>query len=44
MRPRYVASELVGAWLEPFKVPHAEQLAVRQEITALARFQAPGER
>ena len=30
--------------LEPFKVSNAEQLAVRQEIKALARVQASGER
>jgi hypothetical protein len=42
MRPRYVPSELVGAWLEPFKVPNAEQMIVRQEIKALARFQNAG--
>lgn len=43
MRPRYSANELVGDWLKPFKVPRAEQMAVRQEIRALARFQAVGE-
>jgi hypothetical protein len=40
MRPRYSPNELVGDWLEPFKVPRAEQMVVRQEITELARFQA----
>ena len=40
MRPRFVPNELVGDWLEPFKVPNAERLFVRQEIEALARFQA----
>jgi len=40
MRPRYSANELVGDWLEPFKVPHAGQMVVRQEIRALARVQA----
>jgi hypothetical protein len=43
MRARYIASELVGDWLEPFKVPNTDQLAVRQEIKALARLQASGE-
>jgi len=43
MRPRYVPSELVGAWLEPFKVPNAEQMIVRQEIKALARVQSAGQ-
>lgn len=40
MRPRFVPNELVGDWLEPFKVPTTEQLFVRQEIAALARLQA----
>jgi hypothetical protein len=43
MRPRYSANELVGDWLEPFKVQHAEQIVVRQEIRALARLQTVGE-
>jgi hypothetical protein len=42
MRPRYSANELVGDWLEPFKVPRAEQMVVRQEIRALARLQTVG--
>lgn len=41
MRPRYSAVELVADWLDPFKVPNAELLVVRQEIAALARLQAP---
>ena len=41
MRRRYVAVELVGDWLDPFKIPNAELLVVRQEIAALARLQAP---
>jgi hypothetical protein len=40
MRPRYIALELVADWLEPFKVPNAQLLVVRQEIAALARLQA----
>lgn len=40
MRRRYVAAELVGDWLEPFKIPNAELLLVRREIAALARLQA----
>jgi hypothetical protein len=40
MRPRYSAAELVGDWLDPFKVPSAERLVVRREIEALARLQA----
>jgi hypothetical protein len=40
MRPRYLASELVGDWLEPFKVADAQRPIVRQEIEALARLQA----
>jgi hypothetical protein len=44
MRPRYVAVELVGDWLDPFKIPNAQLLAVRQEIAALARLQASIER
>jgi hypothetical protein len=40
MRPRYVAGELVGDWLGPFKIPNAELVLVRQEIAALARLQA----
>lgn len=40
MRRRYVAAELVGDWLDPFKIPNAELLLVRQEIAALARLQA----
>jgi hypothetical protein len=43
MRPQYSPNELVGDWLEPFKVPRTEQVVVRQEIRALARFQAAGE-
>jgi len=43
MRPQYSANELVGDWLEPFTVPRAEQMIVRQEIRALARFQGAGE-
>ena len=42
MRPRYSANELVGDWLESFKVPSAGQMVVRQEIKALAFFQASG--
>jgi hypothetical protein len=38
-----VPSELVGAWLEPFKVLNAEQMIVRHEIKALARFQSAGQ-
>ena len=41
MRRRYVAAELVGDWLDPFQIPNAELLVVRQEIAALARLQAP---
>jgi hypothetical protein len=44
MRPRYVAVELVGDWLGPFKIPNAELVVVRQEIAALARLQASVER
>lgn len=40
MRPRYVAVELVGDWLGPFKIPNAELAVIRQEIAALARLQA----
>lgn len=40
MRPRYSAAELVGDWLDPFKVPSAERPVVRREIEALARLQA----
>lgn len=40
MRPRYVALELVGDWLGPFKIPNAELAVIRQEIAALARLQA----
>ena len=40
MRRSYVAAELVGDWLEPFKIPNAELLLVRREIAALARLQA----
>jgi hypothetical protein len=40
MRPRYSATELVGDWLDPFKVPSAERPVVRREIEALARLQA----
>ena len=40
MRRRYVAAELVGDWLDPFKIPNAELFVVRQEIAALARLQA----
>jgi hypothetical protein len=40
MRPRYSAVELVGDWLDPFKVSNMEQPIVRQEIEALARLQA----
>ena len=43
MRPRYSPNELVGDWLEPFKVPRAEQMVVRQEIRAMARYQAAGQ-
>jgi hypothetical protein len=43
MRRRYSANELVGDWLEPFKVPRARRTVVRQEIRALARFQAVAE-
>ena len=40
MRPGYSAAELVGDWLDPFKVPSAERPVVRREIEALARLQA----
>lgn len=40
MRPRYSAVELVGDWLDPFKVSDMEQSIVRQEIEALTRLQA----
>lgn len=40
MRPNYTSSDLVGAWLEPFRVPTAERPVVRQEIAALARLQS----
>jgi len=40
MRRRYVATELVGDWLDPFKIGVAELVVVRQEIAALARLQA----
>jgi hypothetical protein len=40
MRPMYSPGELVGDWLEPFKVHNAERLFVRREIEALARLQA----
>jgi len=36
-------ANLVGAWLEPFKVPNAERMIVRQEIKALARIQSAGQ-
>ena len=40
MRRKYVAVELVGDWLDPFRIPNGELLVVRQEIEALARRQA----
>ena len=40
MRPKYTAVELVADWLDPFKVPSADLLIVRQEIAALIRLQA----
>jgi hypothetical protein len=40
MRANYSSSDLVGAWLEPFRVPTAERLVVRQEIAALAQLQS----
>jgi hypothetical protein len=40
MRAVYSATELAGAWLEPFQVPIAQRTVVRQEISALARLQA----
>ena len=40
MRASYASSELVGSWLEPFRVPAADRLAVRQNVAALARVQA----
>jgi hypothetical protein len=43
MRRRYVAAELVGDWLDPFKIGVAELVVVRQEIAALARLQASSE-
>ena len=43
MRPRYSAVELVGDWLDPFRVSHVAQPLVRQEIEALTRLQAPVE-
>jgi hypothetical protein len=43
MRRRYVAAELVGDWLGPFRIGDAELLAVRQEIAALARLQVSTE-
>ena len=39
MRRRYVAVELVGDWLDPFKIPNADLAVVRQEIATLARLQ-----
>jgi hypothetical protein len=41
MRANYSSRDLVGSWLEPFRVPAAERPIVRQEIAALARRQAP---
>jgi hypothetical protein len=43
MRPNYSANELVGDWLDPFKVPAAERMAVHREIGALARLQVSTE-
>jgi len=40
MRSIYSAVELVGDWLDPFKVSNMEQSIVRQEIEALTRLQA----
>ena len=39
MRAAYSPSELVGEWLEPFKVPSGQRSIARQEIAALARLQ-----
>ena len=39
MRPRYSAAELVGNWLDSFKVSQWSS-QVRQEIEALTRLQA----
>jgi hypothetical protein len=41
MRANYSSRDLVGSWLEPFRVPTAERPIVHQEIAALARRQAP---
>lgn len=40
MRPTYSANELVGDWLEPFRLPNAPRPALRKEIQARARLQA----
>jgi hypothetical protein len=40
MRPRYSSVELVGDWLDPFRVSNMEQPIVHREIEALARLQA----
>jgi hypothetical protein len=40
MRPTYALRDLVGDWLQPFKVSANDQLAVRTEIAAIARTQA----
>ena len=40
MRANYTFSELVGEWLEPFRVPAAERPIVRREVAVLARLQA----
>jgi hypothetical protein len=41
MRANYSSSELIGSWLEPFRLPVAERPILRQEIAALARLYAP---
>jgi hypothetical protein len=43
MRANYSSSELVGSWLEPFRVAPAARPTVREEIKALARLQVPVE-
>jgi hypothetical protein len=40
MRQTYSANELVGDWLEPFRILNAPRLELRKEIEALARLQA----
>jgi hypothetical protein len=41
MRANYSSNDLVGSWLEPFRVPTLDGPVVREEIAALARLQSP---